>query len=376
IAAEEAGGGVGLWRRRGVVVVGAAAADGDPVVHAPGPVGRDGRAGGQCAETVGGGERHRGVGVRRGGLPQALVEDALGGNALLDLHGLGCGIGCRGGDERVLEQLLRRPPLGWVSDQTPRQEVLPFGGEPRGGLRDVDGVRDVVERGDGVGKPRPRSATGGHLDDRAPECPDVRGRPLRLAARGLRRQEHRRAPDRHAAGIAVLGRHPARAPEVGEHRAPVGADEHVPALDIAVRDPGGVDIRQPAQDIAHPRPNQGLLAPAAAPLDLIGKRSAGRILQEQIVARPAAPVHRRRHAGSNARHDERRGQSREHALLAPERAGARHVHGLDREHAARPAVRGDRHRRRRAAADDRPPPPLPDRAHSCAPRKRKNGSRG
>jgi hypothetical protein len=124
-------------------------------------------------------------------------------------------------------------------------------------------------------------------------------------------------------------------------------------------------VGQPAEDVRGARPDHRLLAPPAAPPDLVGNRPARRVLQEQVKALPAAAV--RRHGGAQARHDvRRRGQNIEHALLALQDPGKRRLHGLHREHQPRAPVSSDRHRRQRAAADDRAPLPLADRPHSRA----------
>jgi hypothetical protein len=64
----------------------------------------------------------------------------------------------------------------------------------------------------------------------------------------------RRAEEHLAAGRRGRAGHRARDPEVGDHGAPVGGEEDVLGLDVAVDDPGAVREREPARDLgAHAR---------------------------------------------------------------------------------------------------------------------------
>jgi hypothetical protein len=151
---------------------------------------RQGRRG-QCPDPLGR-TRRRHVVVR---VPERIVQRCLGRRAL-GLHPLWLAVACGGGDERVRHELLRRGPVPSASPEAPGQEVLGLRGQPRRHLRQGVRVPDPVDGGEDVVHVAPRRASGGHLDHRAPQGPDVGGRALLLPVRHLRRHERRRAADR------------------------------------------------------------------------------------------------------------------------------------------------------------------------------------
>ncbi|KAF8676210.1 hypothetical protein HU200_047081 [Digitaria exilis] len=245
------------------------------------------------------------VGLR---VPECDVQRALGG------HPPGLLVVVANGEchERVLQELRRGPSIRRVSGEAAGQEVLALLGHPGGHLRHGVRVSDPVERGEDVAAVHvaPRRAPRGHLDDRAPERPDVGGRALLLPARHLGRHERRRASDRSPRGADC----PPRAAEVGELGAAVGADHDVPGLDVAVHDGGRpVEVGEAAEDVRRVGPDGALAEGAAIPGDLVGEGPAGGVLEEEVVRAV------RGLGAAGAAHDVGRGQRRQEPLLPSQR---------------------------------------------------------
>ncbi|RRT33263.1 hypothetical protein B296_00047171 [Ensete ventricosum] len=182
-----------------------------------------------------------------------------------------------------MEELLRRPPLQRIPPQAPAQEVPSLLGDPARELGHVGGEGDLVESAKDVRDKRPWGSSGGHLDDGASQGPDISWRALLSPPRDLRRHEHWRAP--HASPLVlVLLLWAPRAPEVRNLGPPTGADQHVLALQIAMDDAVGMQVGQPAEDVACVGSDGELVKPPALLLDLVRQRAPGSVLHEKIIA--------------------------------------------------------------------------------------------
>lgn len=186
-----------------------------------------------------------------------------------------------------------------------------------------------MESAYGVLSLRPRRPPRGHLNDGAPEGPDVDRRALLLPARHLWRHEHGRAA--REATIRLVA--PPRASEVGELGPAAGAEQHVLALDVAVGDAGGVEVGESAEDVAGVGSDGGLRKPAALLLDGLGERAASGVLHEEVET-GAKPGRGRRDFEAQVGDDKGRVERGKNALLALQGTGAGEVRGLDGEHLA------------------------------------------
>ncbi|KAJ6847150.1 mitogen-activated protein kinase kinase kinase 18 [Iris pallida] len=204
---------------------------------------------------------------------------------------MGIGIDAVGfGQERMLQQLPRAPPLGRVTPQALVEEVPADLGEPRREFRQLRPVSDEEHelRLAAPFQPVPPrlAAPRGHLDHGAPEGPDVGLRHGPLAPRYLRRHPERRAAaadaDADAPVAFVVPHSPGRA-EVGELGRPRrGAQKDVPALDVGMHHPGdGVEVVQSTRHAAGVGPDVGLPQPGGG-RGAVEQRAAEEALHVQI----------------------------------------------------------------------------------------------
>ena len=276
-----------------------------------------------------------------------------------------------------LEGALAAPRVALEADG----DEVAEGGREAGGDGDGAALVDVVERLRGVGVLlAERRVPGGHLDERAPKAVDV-GRAAVLAAKDdLGRHKVRRpaeapwSPCRAAvvcptvsgtgtgSGTGTCGSAieegslefagTAKVGELEDGLAVLGlVDEDVGALDVAVEDAVGVEVREALEDLARVDADDGL-AERAYGREVLAERAAADMLHEEV---ERAALDARAEVAHDVLVVQRAHQRDLVAELLEQRAHARRAAAherllLHRKHVARVAV----HRRKHAAV--RPAP--------------------
>ena len=189
---------------------------------------------------AGGGPAHRGVGggararSHRGGPHRAAAGDGRRGE-----HGPGVHAGLAGHHAQLADHLLGGGALHRLVAGHRREQVAQRRRQLR---RDLGGAVQAGDRGlEGVARELP--AGGDALEEHQAQRVDVGGRSDLLTAHLLRRQVRRGADD-HAGGGDVRGVGEHGDAEVRQVRAPVGVEQHVAGLDVAVHDAVAVHVGQ------------------------------------------------------------------------------------------------------------------------------------